>query len=86
MKISTVDNAAFIAIVAASCITLWRFADALRSPSTEPAGGVATFDFSDRFGTHHVLTQLGTVEDRDAAIRRHVDDSLAVMAAFKGVP
>ena len=80
----TLDRIVFMAVAFCLCVMMWRLPRALRPD--EENGSTATFDFTSRFGTHHVLMQLGTAEERDAAIRRHIEDFLALKKAIDGVP
>lgn len=48
-------------------------------------GSTAVFDFSSRFGVHHVMMPLGTLAERDASIRRHIEDFMALKKAVESV-
>lgn len=76
------DRGAFLAVAWLACWVLWALHVALR-PAT---GATVSMEFPSRLGTVHVLAQLGTLTERDEAIRRWIDDSVAVRFAIERTP
>lgn len=74
------EHAIFLAVLVVACAVTWRLA------RPDQQGSTAVLDFSSRFGKHHVFMPLGTIDERDANIKRHIEDFIALQKAVEAIP